>query len=73
MADQAEARLRALKASMKEALGKLTGSDELAAEGAKERSGTAVGEGEAEARAAQPARKNAAPRASKGSASRRSS
>ena len=39
MADQADERLRALKASMKEALGKLTGSDELEAQGARERSG----------------------------------
>ena len=39
MADQADERLRALKASMKEALGKLTGNDELEAQGARERSG----------------------------------
>ena len=38
MADQADERLKALKASMKEALGKLTGSDELEAQGARERS-----------------------------------
>lgn len=37
MADEADARLKALNASMKEALGKLTGSDELEAQGARER------------------------------------
>ena len=39
MTDQADERLKALKTSMKEALGKLTGSDELEAEGARERAG----------------------------------
>ncbi len=39
MADQADERLKALKASMKEALGKLTGSDELEAQGKREKSG----------------------------------
>ncbi len=38
MADQANERLKALKASIKEALGKLTGSDELEAQGVRERS-----------------------------------
>lgn len=42
MADQADERLKALKASMKEALGMLTGSDELEAEGAREKSGGSV-------------------------------
>ena len=38
MADQANERLKALKASIKVALGKLTGSAELEAQGVRERS-----------------------------------
>ena len=61
MADEADERLRALKASMKEALGKLTGSDELEAEGARERSGEDV----VERRTTAPAGTRAAPPAKK--------
>ncbi len=43
MADRADERLKALKASMKEALGKLTGSDELEAQGVRERTDGSVG------------------------------
>ena len=55
MADQADERLKALKASMKEALGKVTGSDELEAQGAREKSGS----GRVEVRTAAPAKKRA--------------
>ncbi len=65
MADQGDERLKALKASMKEALGKLTGSDELEAQGAQEKSGGSVGAREPKTRAAPPARKKAAPRGTK--------
>lgn len=64
MADQADERLKALKASMKEALGKLTGSDELEAEGAKE-SGRGAGVRAGPRAATPPAKKKAAPRAAK--------
>ena len=65
MADQADERLKALKASMKEALGKVTGSDELEAQGAREKSGIGRVERVDEARAAPPAKKRATPRAAK--------
>ncbi len=61
MADQADGRVKALKqASMKEALGKLTGSDELEAQGAREKSGGGVGAPAPAVGAAAPARKKAA-------------
>ena len=65
MADAADDRMKALKASMKEALGKLTGSDELEAQGVRERVGRAVPSAKAPAkkraphRAARPAKKRA--------------
>ena len=57
MADQMDKRLKALKASMKEALGKLTGSVELEAQGVRERAGRVAPE------AAGPARKATAKKA----------
>ena len=68
MADQADERLKALRASMKVALGRLTGSDELEAQGAKERPGAGTAQ-RARAvpakKAAVPAKKGKAPRAAK--------
>ena len=61
MADQADERLKALKkASMKEALGKLTGSDELAAQGAREKAGGGHDAPESDPGAAPPPKKRAA-------------
>lgn len=61
MADAADDRMKALKASMKEALGKLTGSDELEAQGVRERVGRAAPTAKpaAKKRAARPAKKRA--------------
>jgi len=65
MADQADERLKALKASMKEALGKLTGSDELEAQGAREKSDGRAGRA-AETPAKPPAKKKATPKKKQG-------
>ena len=58
MADQADERAKALKqASMKEALGKLTGSDALEAEGAREKAEGGIGAAKPGTSAATPSRK----------------
>lgn len=78
MADQADERLKALKASMKEALGKLTGSDELEAQGARERSrgdvsrAAASGKSAPRAKDASRAKTAPAPAAKAGTGRRRS-
>ena len=71
MSKAADERAKALKmASMKEALGKLTGCDALEAQGAREKSGEGAGTREPAARTATPAKKKAAPRGTKARSSR---